>query len=141
MITHPRCDCGVRISYCGFDLATLFRDPNSVVELKRRGAELRERALAAERRAGLADLSTVRDEKVREDYPVGTRHERGEVALYLFGLLLRGEAEPFGEPCDVRVYDHAGGDSVGVAEYDVRRLSRDAGQFKQFLHRTGQAPA
>src|SRR5438045_1414409 len=53
----------------------------------RRRAELGQDALAAEGRARFADCSTVRDEQVREVYPVGFGDEAQQVALDLLGRL------------------------------------------------------
>src|SRR5215207_3370945 len=108
---------------------------------QRRGAERFEDAFAAERGAGLADLAAVGDEEVREEHPVALGDEFHEVALDLLGRGVRGEREASGEARDVRIDDDAGGDAEGVAEDDVRRLARDAGEPEQLLHPLGHAPA
>src|SRR5215210_4991773 len=96
-----------------------------------RRADFGEGALGAGGAARLADLAAVRDEEVREVYPVGLWDESVEVALDLLGRLLLREPEARGEPRDVRVHDDARGDAEGVAEDDVGRLARDAGKLKQ----------
>src|SRR5438105_15311596 len=68
----------------------------SLINVRRR-AELRDDALAAERCARLADFTPVGDEEVREQNPVGLRHERRQVLLDLLGGLLARQAQALRE--------------------------------------------
>jgi len=83
----------------------------------------------------------VKDEKVRELDPLRARHDLHEIALHLLGGLPPTQPQPVSETVDMGVHDDALGDAMAHAQHDIRRLSGDAREREQFLHRRGHPPA
>src|SRR5215211_5604961 len=101
MQLRPSPTPGVRYPHRGATLGT------RCFVLFGRWADIVQDAVWAIRLAGLAGLAPVQDQGVREDGPVFFWHDLHEVLLYLYGVLVPGEAEPAGDAADVGIDDDA----------------------------------
>ena len=90
---------------------------------------------------GLADAATVEDEEVREEGSLSFGHHSQEITLYLFGVVVFGEAEATRDAPDVGVNDHALVDAEGVAQHHVGGLAAHAGESDEIGHGAGNLSA
>ena len=80
----------------------------------------------------------MRNQKMTELCPLGTREEGHEIAFDLLRIFMLGQAETSGDPADVGVDHHAACDAKGIAQNDVRRLASHARQRHQLVQRRVQ---
>ena len=84
--------------------------------------------------AGEADIATVQSDGVSKPSPLFAGHERHQIPLNLFGLLLLCQAQPSGDALDMGVYRDAFLNAEGGAQDDGSRFAPDAGQLEHLVH-------
>src|SRR5271170_7369550 len=79
--------------------------------------------------------SPMPDEPVAEIQPVFLRQQFHQRYLYFFRRLFRDKAKPMRQPYHVRIHDDADNYVKRISQNNICRLSPDAVELEQFLHR------